>query len=107
MDSVSRSHFFRKLPKTADFLNTVRQNDVYSVFDFKLYNIFGLGTKDNITYLFSGRTGEYNFDKDTYKNEVDGDLNIWHTLRKRGFVSMLGYEGCPFKLYRAIGMNPK
>ena len=28
-----------------------------------------------------------------------------NSLLLGGFVTMLGYEGCPFKLYRSIGMN--
>jgi hypothetical protein len=49
LDSMSRSHFFRKLPKSVDYLNSIKSDSSsdYSVFDFKMFNIIGEDTKNN------------------------------------------------------------
>jgi hypothetical protein len=45
VDSFSRRHFYRKLPDTVQYLNSLNQDSDYRVFDFKLQNIRG---KDSI-----------------------------------------------------------
>lgn len=52
VDSFSRRHFFRKLPKTVAFLNSLNANSNFSVFDFKLSNIQDSATVDNIVPIF-------------------------------------------------------
>lgn len=41
VDSYSRRHFFRKMPETLEFLNTLNQQKEYRVFDFKMHNTIG------------------------------------------------------------------
>lgn len=52
VDSFSRRHFFRKLPKTVKLLNSLNQNGTYALFDFKLSNIQDAATVDNIVPFF-------------------------------------------------------
>lgn len=52
IDSYSRRHFFRKLPKTVDFLNNLDSSFV--AFDFKLHNEFGESSIQNMVPVFSG-----------------------------------------------------
>ena len=48
IDSFSRRHFFRKLPKTVEFFNNLKAThpDI-AVYDFKLHSIFGLNSIEN------------------------------------------------------------
>lgn len=50
LDSFSRRHFFQKLVTTVKYLNNLPKE--YKIFDFKLHNIAGKATADNITPLF-------------------------------------------------------
>ena len=52
VDSYSRRHFFRKLPKTVEFLNQLNGN--FSVFDFKLHNVYGASSVENMVPIFTG-----------------------------------------------------
>jgi Protein of unknown function (DUF229) len=52
IDSYSRRHFFRKLPKTLKYLNSL--NSSYAVFDFKLHNEFAGSSTENMVPIFSG-----------------------------------------------------
>lgn len=52
VDSFSRRHFFRKLVKTVDYLNKLPAN--FTAFDFKLHNIFGSSSVENMVPVFSG-----------------------------------------------------
>ena len=52
IDSYSRRHFFRKMPKTVKFLNNL--DSKFTVFDFKLHNIFGPSSVLNMVPVFSG-----------------------------------------------------
>ena len=52
IDSYSRRHFFRKMPKTVKFLNNL--NSTFAAFDFKLHNVYGESSTDNMVPVFSG-----------------------------------------------------
>ena len=53
-DSFSRADFFRKLPKTIDVLNSINEQGEYAVFDFKIHNAIGNGSKENIMPILGG-----------------------------------------------------
>ena len=53
VDSYSRRHFFRKLLKTVEFLNSL--NPSFAVFDFKLHNEFGASSVENMVPIFTGK----------------------------------------------------
>ena len=56
LDSISRFHFYRVLPKTVKVMrNIVYDVDIPStVFDFEMFQSIGQSTFDNIRPLFSG-----------------------------------------------------
>lgn len=47
LDSFSRQHFFRKLPRTLNYLNELELSEKYKIFDFKFHNIIGAATFEN------------------------------------------------------------
>lgn len=59
IDSYSRRHFFRKLPKTVEFLNSLKGSK-YSVFDFKVHNIYSATSVENMVPVFGSN---FNIDK--------------------------------------------
>ena len=55
IDSYSRRHFYRKLPETVSYLSSLK-NSSYSVFDFKLHNVYGSSSIDNMFPVFSSNS---------------------------------------------------
>jgi hypothetical protein len=52
VDSFSRRHFYRKMKKTIDYFNKGHEN--FSIFDFKLHNVIGQSSVQNMVPIFSG-----------------------------------------------------
>jgi hypothetical protein len=56
VDSFSRRHFYRKLPKTINFMNEINSaNSSYenhTVFDFKLHNLLSGDSVENMVPVF-------------------------------------------------------
>ena len=52
VDSFSRRHFYRKMKKTIDFFNKGHKD--FAIFDFKLHNVVGQSSVQNIVPIFSG-----------------------------------------------------
>ena len=106
LDSMSRRHFFRKLPRVIKFLNDLNKKDEFSVFDFKLHNILGPDSISNQVPLMGGKA--------QYKREFEGNQNIdylgkfamWNMLRDKGYVSLLGLENCDNYFPGALGRKP-
>jgi len=103
VDSFSRRHFFRKLPKTVALLNSLNGNSTYSVFDFKINNIQDAATVDNIVPFFGNQT------KVEYKNPPDrdilGDSAMWNKFREQGFVTYAAFENCDYFVPATIGRS--
>jgi hypothetical protein len=87
LDSFSRRHFYRKLPKTLSFLENLSRQGEYGVFDFKMHNIVGSKSIDNMSVVLTG------MNKRTRK-EAGPSNDIWVLLRKLGFMTMVGQEDC-------------
>lgn len=105
LDSFSRQHFFRKLPRTIDYLNELEQSNEWKVFDFKIHNIIGPDTAENQARIFGDK-----FNGFQYKNitrDLIGDEAIWKKFRENGFATMLGFDPCAFKMVKAIGRRPR
>jgi hypothetical protein len=105
VDSFSRRHFFRKLPKTVEFINRLKAGGEYAVFDNKLHNVIGDDTLENMSHVFGERfigLKFHNLPEDRY-----GDDAIWAKLKDMGFTTMLGFDGCAFKARRMMGWAPK
>jgi hypothetical protein len=91
-DSFSRSHFFRKAPKIIDFLTRLKNEGKYDVFDFKLHNIIGADTAENLSRVFGTKfDGFYKRDKKNKKDEMPDDLfgkdAIWKHFKAKGFAT--------------------
>mmetsp|Transcript_5274 Transcript_5274/g.9677 ORF Transcript_5274/g.9677 Transcript_5274/m.9677 type:complete len:673 (-) Transcript_5274:10-2028(-) len=105
VDSFSRRHFFRKLPATVNYLNELKTKGKYAVFDFKLHNIIGADTSENMMRVFGqkwvrGFSGSQNVD-------FHGDQAIWTLLKKYGFMTLLGSDACNHNVPKSMGRVPK
>jgi hypothetical protein len=107
LDSFSRRHFYRKLPKTIELLNQIEAEGVWKVHDFKLHNIIGTDTAENQSFIF-GRSFQ-GFASRSRMREGDffGKSAIWSYFREKGFVTLLGFDACAYKMNRVIGRNPR
>jgi hypothetical protein len=55
IDSFSRRHFYRKLPKTVEFLNNLNNEGRYAAFDHKIHNLIGADTAENLAMVFGNK----------------------------------------------------
>jgi hypothetical protein len=103
VDSYSRRHFFRKLKKTVKFLNKI--DDDFSVFDFKLHNIYGDNSIENMLPVLS----DIPFKSNPIAREYDtlGNNSMYKIFRRQGFVTLFGLEDCDFYFPNAMGRYPE
>ena len=106
LDSMSRRHFFRKLPKVVELLNSLNNNSNFSVFDFKIHNILGPDSISNQVPIFGGRDKFVREFKGNQKVDRLGEKAIWTMLRKKGFISLFGMENCDQYWPLSIGRMP-
>jgi hypothetical protein len=107
LDSFSRRHFFRKCPRVVEKLNQLEAEGEWKVFDFKLHNIIGSNTAENQSNVF-GQTYRGMVGKGEVTNtDFFGSQAIWKLMKKRGFVTLLGFEACAYKMNRVLGRKPK
>ena len=107
IDSFSRNHFFRKLPTTLKFLNGLNKESNYSVFDFKLHNVFDDASVENMVAIFAN-TSEKNWGI-VGDDEVDyfaANGGIWNLLREQGFLTFAGIEDCDVRFPKSFGRWP-
>lgn len=72
VDSASRRHFYRKLPKTVEFLDNL-DSKKHRLFDFKIHNVHGDNSVRNTLPIFTGNPkAMYHGDKLN-----DGDPNYF------------------------------
>ena len=107
LDSLSRRHYFRKLPSVIDLFNnfsTIFPN--FTVHDFKLHNILGEDTIGNQVPILGGKD---KFVRDSGNKNIDylGESALWNILRDKGYISLLGLDDCDFNFPRSIGQNPR
>ena len=104
IDSYSRKHFFRKLPKTTEYLNQLNSGSEFAVFDFQLHNILSGDSVENMIPVLS----------DTYVDEFFGDQEVdhlgssalWNILGDLGFITVLGFEDCDYRFPISMGRRP-
>lgn len=101
LDSFSRRHFYSKLPKTVQYL---RDLEDYHVTDFRLHNVAGDNSVDNILPLFTA-----GIDKASIKSRgVSSSLNgrgLWSMFRRAGYLTLLGFEDCDDDEVKYLGRN--
>ena len=100
-DSLSRSHFYRKLPQTVEYLNSLKD---YRVYDFKLHNVIGADTSENQMLVF-GETWVKNFPGSQFL-DYHGASAIWSILKPLGFMTMWGTDACADNVPRSMGRVP-
>ncbi|CAG9326170.1 unnamed protein product [Blepharisma stoltei] len=105
-DSFSRRHFFRKMPKTIQYLNDLEKGKEWKIFDFKIHNIIGTDTAENQARIFGEKFNGFQFGTNLNRDLFGSDA-IWYKMIKSGFVTLLGFDPCAFKLHRVIGRMPK
>lgn len=107
LDSVSRRHFFRKIPKVVSYLNFLNQNSSYSVFDFNLHNTLGGDSAENHVPMLGGNLNYAKETKGNQNKDFLGEKAMWNMFRSKGFISQLLFESCDTNFNEALGRNPK
>lgn len=79
VDSFSRNHFYRKLPKTVEYLNSLNKGEKYKAFDFLIHNIVGTNSVGNQAPLLGkGIVEEYVGD---LNRDFAGKDALWQIYR--------------------------
>jgi len=104
IDSISRRLFYRKLPKTVDYLNTVSA-DKFLLYDFKIHNVMGEYSAHNLMPMWFGDM-PYKMFKETVYGDPFYEQSIWKYLSEKGFVTGFVMESCNDDYSRYIGQNP-
>ena len=108
LDSVSRRHFFRKLPRVVEFLNSLNsdKSSNFSVFDFQLHNTLSGNSPENQVPILGGNINFPGKPKGKQRKDFLGEKALWNILREKGYISMLGLESCSGNFIHALGRNP-
>ena len=109
-DSISRKHFYRKLPNTAKFLNSV-DPDKFRISDYKIQNVMGDNSMPNVYPVWTGKSlpplSKEQIWTRRYQNEdLIENRAIWTYLREKGFVTLFTAEFCDHYFSMAIGRKP-
>ena len=102
LDSVSRQHFYRKLPKTAHMLKQININALGTdVLDFELFQSLAPRTFPNMRAFFSG---EVNVDAndDDYVYRLD---KLFGKYKSQGYQTLLQEDSCWFDQWGALVTN--
>ena len=100
LDSVSRRNFYRKMPLTADFLRNLSSS--FRVFDFKLSNVMGEYSADNILPMLYGEV-PVKMLKSIPDTDVFYDRSIYKLAKEHGFVTAFLEDNCGDDLARYMG----
>jgi hypothetical protein len=107
LDSMSRRHLYRKVPKVIDLMNRLNKNSNFSVFDFKIHNILGADSISNQVPLFGGLDKFVREFRGNQDIDYLGETALWSMLREKGFISFLGLENCDNYFPGSLGRMPK
>ena len=106
LDSLSRRHFYRKLPSVIKFLNeTKKKANKFSVYDFKLHSTFGSDSVRNQMPIFGGK--DYRFILDPFEDDTLGHNSMWAQMKSKGFITFMGLDDCDKWFPRMMGENIK
>lgn len=96
LDSISRPHFYRSLPKTVDHLRRKQYDPNYKahIFDFELFQSVHGHTHENEHALFSGALFPENYTKSD-KEDASTNMEVLFGIFKRaGYQTMLNNDLC-------------
>ncbi|GAB4815444.1 hypothetical protein N2152v2_002490 [Parachlorella kessleri] len=83
VDSVSRRHFFRRMPRTAAALEGIAKRGTADLYQFFRYHTVGFSTDPNTHALYTGTTMEH-----------PGAIPVWQAYRNAGYVTGSAYNLC-------------
>lgn len=106
LDSLSRRHFFRKLPRVIKYMNDLNKNSSYSVFDFKLHNNMADTSPKNQVPIFSGDNTYSEYKVKNKNQDILKEKSLWYKLREKGYISHLGFEDCDGSFLNYLGRYP-
>ena len=107
IDSFTRRHFFRKLPKTVEFFNNLKvTHPAIAIYDFKMHSTYGLNSMENQIPILGLRKNYVKTFKGKQFIDKLGIDAIWNILREKGYISLMGIDGCGFAYPDVIGRNP-
>jgi hypothetical protein len=103
LDSMSRSHFYRNLKTTINYLNNQLVNSKdYVVYDFLNNNAHGENTRPNLVSLLLGKNfqehvaeiKEFNNNEDAFdtKYQAIQNTSLWKHYERMGFVTLFEYD---------------
>lgn len=115
-DSISRKHFYRKLPKTVEYLNNL-DSSKFRVNDFKIQNVMGDNSLPNVYPVWTGKempnlsSSKKNSNK-SKEEDMIGEKAIWNHLRDtvrimQGWATLFGAEFCDNYFAFATGRKPE
>ena len=84
----------------------MKQEGVHDVFDFKIHNVIGTDTAENLSRVFGEEFKGFH-GKKHLPDDIFGEDAIWAKMRKRGFMTLLGFDACAHKLHRVMGSKPR
>lgn len=104
VDSFSRHHFFRKMPQTIAYLNELNRGN-FAVFDFKVSNIMGQGSPENMMPMFTNQS--FSSHDPPLHPDQSGPYSLWSLFSSLGYVTFLGFEDCDhhFPIYMGLDLN--
>ncbi|CAF1590865.1 unnamed protein product [Adineta ricciae] len=111
-DSLSRLHFYRKLPETANFIwnNLSRLADRYTVLDYHRYHTLGRNTDPNIRVIFCA-SGKYGWGKNRawlktwWWRWCRKDYYIFNVFKRNGYVTSLAVNVCQDLILDYVGKS--
>ena len=93
LDSLSRRHFYRKLPKLIKFLNESEKTIPHiAVYDFMMHSTIGSDSVANQIPIFGGLNYEEHLDFS--KGDRLGTNSIWSKMKSKGYVTAIGFDDC-------------
>ena len=101
LDSVSRQHFYRKLPVTIDTMKFIKQSTTTSVLDFEFFQSIAPRTFPNVRALFSGKV---DIDSDDEEHEYNLE-NLTGHFRKLGYQNIIQEDSCWFDVWGSLITN--
>ena len=101
IDSFSRRHFYRKLNETVKLLNAIRDEGQFGVYDFKLNNVQGGNSIENMGSIF-GDFIPKELEDPPYEDRL-GPTSLWHILKDLGYVTLIGQENCDYRFPGSLG----
>ena len=106
LDSISRPHFFRSLPKTASFLRQKSEDPKFDahIFDFELFQSVHGHTHENEHALFGGELYPENFTKSDKENAATNMERLFGIFKDAGYQTMAQSDLC-WKSYYGFLMS--